>query len=312
MQTTNPKIIFMGTPEFAVPSLTAVHARYGISAVVTVPDKEQGRGRHPLPSAVKLKALELGLPVLQPENLKDNKFKQALMEITPDIMLVVAFRILPREIYTIPSLGAFNIHGSLLPRYRGAAPINHAIINGDKISGLTSFILEQKVDTGSIIMRKELAIPEGATAGDLHDLLMPLSAELALETIEKILAGDCNFEVQDESLVSPAPKIFPEDCKINFNLENIGLRNFIHGVSPVPGAWCLWNSQRLKLFRVETVNNALGLNPGEYSINNNCFIVGCANGALKIVELQLQGGKKMKADDFSRGFRGVTRGCFDF
>lgn len=311
MQTTKPKIIFMGTPEFAVPSLTVVHARYGVSAVVTVPDKEQGRGRHPQPSAVKLKASELGLPILQPENLRDKEFEQAIRDLAPDIIVVVAFRILPKEVYTIPSLGTFNIHGSLLPKYRGAAPINHAIMNGDKVSGLTSFMLEQKVDTGSIIMRKEMKIPEGATAGDLHDLLMPLSAELALETIEKIKSGDCIFEVQDESLASPAPKIFPENCRIDFNHNNGTLRNFIHGISPVPGAWCLWNSQRLKLFRVKPVNNSLGLNPGEYSINDSSFLVGCSDGALQIVELQMQGAKKMKAEDFARGFRGIPRGSFD-
>ena len=242
-------IIFMGTPEFAVPTLEAIHKEFGVRAVVTVPDKPKGRGKKMLPSPVKLKALELGLPVLQPEKLKDESFYKELKQYNPDIMAVVAFRILPESIFEMANIGTFNIHGSLLPKYRGAAPINWAIINGDKESGLTSFLLKKIVDTGDMLLQNPVKIPEGSTAGDLHDMLMPVSAKLAVDTIKLLLDGDYQLMPQDNSKASPAPKIFREQCEINFAQHARDLRNYIHGVSPVPGAWTIWNGKRLKILR---------------------------------------------------------------
>lgn len=305
----NPKIIFMGTPEFAVPTLTAIHQKYGLSAVVTIPDKPTGRGQKITSSAVKLKALELGINVIQPEFLKSEDFINQIKEINPDIIVVVAFKILPKEIYTLPKIASFNIHGSLLPKYRGAAPINHCILNGDKISGVTSFILQEKVDTGNIILKKQTELPINCTAGELHDLLMPLSASCALETIEVLLKGDFKAEKQDDTLATPAPKIFKENCKINFNLDNTQVKNFIHSISPSPGGFAFFNGKNLKILKAEIVNTEL--KSVNYSINSTDFIVGCGNKSIKLLEIQPEGKKATMVADFIRGYRGEKNGTFE-
>lgn len=301
----------MGTPEFAVPSLEALHAAYGVKAVVTVPDKPKGRGLKLLPSAVKAKAVELGIPVLQPEKLKDIQFINSLKELKPDIIVVIAFRILPEEVYSLASTGTFNIHGSLLPKYRGAAPINRAIINGDEVSGLTSFLLKKEVDTGDILLKKQVRIPDNATAGDLHDMLMPVAAQLSVETIELLLSGSYTPCVQDNSLASPAPKIFPDQCRIDWTGEAATLKNFIHGMSPSPGAWTMWNGKRLKILRVELLKADGKGNPGSFRMENGLFTVDCAFGKLSIVELQAEGKKAMKTHDFLAGYRGEATGTFE-
>jgi len=305
-----PKIIFMGTPEFAVPTLEKLNEKYGVGLVVTVPDKAQGRGLKLMPSAVKEKAIELEIPILQPESLKSEEFIRTVSEFNPDIIVVLAFRILPEEVFTLAKVGSFNIHASLLPAYRGAAPINWAIINGEKKTGLTSFLLEKKVDTGSIILSKEFEIPDGFTAGDLHNALMPLSAELAIETCELLMSGNYKLIPQDESKASKAPKIFPEDCKIDWSQPAEKVRNFIHGTSPIPGAWTIWDDKRLKILRARISDNKEGI-AGFFIIENSQFIVFCGEDAIIIDELQAEGRKPMKIKDFLNGYKGENQGIFD-
>lgn len=305
-----PKIIFMGTPKFAVPTLEKLHQKYGICLVVTVPDKAQGRGLKLIPSAVKQKAVELDIPISQPEYLKSEDFIKTISDFKPDIIVVLAFRILPEEVYTLAKLGTFNIHASLLPAYRGAAPINWAIINGEKKTGLTSFLLEKKVDTGSILLTKEFEIPEGYTAGDLHDALMPLSADLAVETCELLLSGNYQLIPQDDSKASKAPKIFPQDCKIDWSLPANQVRNFIHGTSPIPGSWTILDDKRLKIFRAKVTDYKEGI-AGFFIIENSQFIVFCGEDAIIIDELQPEGRKPMKIKDFLNGYKGEKQGIFD-
>jgi methionyl-tRNA formyltransferase len=300
----------MGTPEFAVPTLEKLNEKYGIGLVVTVPDKAQGRGLKLMPSAVKEKAIELEIPILQPESLKSEEFIRTVSEFNPDIIVVLAFRILPEEVFTLAKVGSFNIHASLLPAYRGAAPINWAIINGEKKTGLTSFLLEKKVDTGSILLSKEFEIPDGFTAGDLHNALMPLSAELAIETCELLLSWNYQLIPQDESKASKAPKIFPEDCKIDWSLPAEKIRNFIHGTSPTPGAWTIWDDKRLKILRARISDNKEGI-AGFFIIENSQFMVFCGEDAIIIDELQAEGRKPMKIKDFLNGYKGENQGIFD-
>lgn len=299
----------MGTPEFAVPTLAKLHKTYGLKAVVTVPDKPQGRGKKVHPSEVKVKAQELGIALLQPQKLKDEKFITELKTLEPDIIVVLAFRILPEEVFSIPKIATFNIHASLLPKYRGAAPINWAVINGEKTTGLTSFILEKKVDTGNILLQKSIDIPEGSTAGDLHDLLMPEAAQMAVDTCNLLISGDYKTMSQDDSLASSAPKIFPAFCQINWNQHAEIVRNFIHGLSPYPGAWTLWNSERLKILRVDYSCCGKG-EAGTYLISDKDFSVQCEKGFVLLKEIQLPGKRPMKTQEFLRGYRGSKSGRF--
>ncbi len=304
-----PSIIFMGTPEFSVPSLEAIHEKYNIKAVVTVPDKPKGRGKKVLPSPVKEKALELGIPVLQPEKLKDEDFAPQLKQYEPDIMVVIAFRILPARVFNISKIATFNIHGSLLPKFRGAAPINWAILNGEKESGLTSFVLKEKVDTGDMLLQSKIKIPENCTAGDLHDMLMPMAADLSMQTIELLLSGNYELKPQDNSMASPAPKIFNDFCEINWDKPSKEIRNHINGVSPVPGAWTIWNDKRIKIKRAGLSTAKTGM-PGSFLIDNGSFTVSCGNGCIEILEIQMPGKKNMKIKDFLAGYRAETEGLF--
>ncbi len=305
-----PKIIFMGTPEFAVPSLEAIYEKFGISAVVTVPDKPKGRGLKLIPSPIKAKALELGLTIFQPEKLKEEEFLSNIKEINPDIIVVIAFRILPRELYTIPKIASFNIHGSLLPKYRGAAPINHAIINGETQSGLTSFILQDKVDTGDILLRKSLDISPTMNAGDLHDALMPMAANLSLETIDLLLTGSITTLSQDNTLATPASKLFKENTKINWELSADQVNNFIRGLSPYPAAWTNFNGETLKISGIEKTDNS-NLNPCEFIISKKEFLVGTSDFDIKILTLQPPNKKSMPVNDFLNGYRGLSEGNFE-
>lgn len=297
----------MGTPEFAVPALEMLHEKYSLRAVVTVPDKPKGRGLKLLPSDVKSKALELGIPVLQPESLRDPEFAAQIAALEPDIIVVIAFRILPASVYNLAKIATFNIHGSLLPKFRGAAPINWAVINGERETGLTAFKLAEKVDTGSIIDTVRTEITPQKTFGDLYYELKEMSASLALRTCEKLLSGDFELCAQDDSLASPAPKLFPEDCRIDWNRPNDAVRNLVHGTSPVPGARCVWNGKLLKIYRAECSNIEFGA-PGEFQIGEKGFLVRCAFGSLKLLEIQPEGKKTMPAMDYLRGYRGETNG----
>ena len=307
-------IIFMGTPDFAVASLRAIHEKFPVRAVVTVPDKPKGRGLEVHPSAVKKAALELGITtILQPESLKELTFQEELRGLKPDIIAVVAFRILPREVYTIARLGAFNIHGSLLPKYRGAAPINWAIMNGETESGVTSFLLADSVDTGAMLGRRTIPIPDGMTAGELHNALMPLGAELALETCQMLASGNTQPLPQNDGEATKAPKIFRETCHIDWNKSARDVRNQIHGLSPYPGAWTMMpDGKTLKIMRCSVLEGALaqGLAAGEYKIASGEWLVGCASGTVMLVEIQPEGKRVMATSDFLRGFRGESHGAF--
>lgn len=302
-------IVFMGTPEFAVPSLISINEKYGVKAVVTVPDKPKGRGLKLSYSPVKEKAIELGIPVLQPEKLKDESFIENLKQFEPDIIVVIAFRILPKAVYLLPKIASFNIHGSLLPKFRGAAPINHAIIRGEKKSGLTSFILGEKVDTGNMLLQYECEITENMTAGELHDKLMPEAANLSLRTIEILLGGNYQPIIQDESLASPAPKIFRDNCKINWNNPQEQVHNLIRGLSPHPGSWTLLEGKQYKILRTIKVNK--NIEQGKYIIKENKMLVGCSDMALEILEIQPENKKPMPIKEFINGWRGPIEGRFD-
>lgn len=294
----------MGTPEFAVPSLNILLENgYDIPAVVTVPDKKKGRGLKESYSEVKAFALEKGLEVLQPEKLKDEVFVKQLTEIQPDLIVVVAFRILPREVYTIPKLGSFNLHASLLPKYRGAAPINWAIINGEEEGGVTTFFLQDKVDTGNIILQKKVRIDEDETAGTLHDKLSFIGKEAVLETVQKIESDSVQVSPQDDTLASPAPKIFKEDCKIDWNLPAEKIYNFTRGLSPYPTAWTTLDGAIMKIYLAGMAEIQSDGEPGSVQIEGKNIFVNTADKKLEITELQLEGKKRMFAPDFVNGLR---------
>lgn len=300
----------MGTPDFSVPTLEEIHSKYGVSCVVTVPDKPQGRGLKLAFSPVKQKALELNIPILQPEKLKDEIFIDQLKSYNPDIIVVVAFRILPKEVFTIPKIATFNIHASLLPKYRGAAPINHAIINGEKITGLTTFIIKEKVDTGNILLKKEVELYDGITAGELHNILMIEAPKIAIDTIELLLSGKYNALPQNEIEATPAPKIFRDFCKINWNNSAVNLRNFIHGLSPYPGAFTKICDNTVKILRVKISNHKL--EPSQFIITNNNLLIGSIDNALEILEIQPENKKVMNIKDFINGWRFEKSGKIEF
>lgn len=305
-----PKIVFMGTPEFSVPTLKALHESFDIQAVVTVPDKPKGRGQKMMPSPVKAAAEELGLRVLQPVSLKNEDFINELKEIDADIFCIIAFRILPTAVFTLPKIASFNVHTSLLPKFRGAAPINWAIIKGEKKSGVTSFILDENIDTGNIVGTREVAIGESMTAGELHDELMPLAAELAVETCEQLLSGEYQRLEQDDRLASPAPKIFREDCKIDFNLGAEDLKNFINGMSPIPGAWTELEGKKVKLLKSE-ISDEISTKPMHYLIKNDNFLLQTSSGTVKVLVIQPEGKKVMQIRDFLAGYRGNKEGILE-
>jgi len=310
-------IVFMGTPEFAVPSLRILLDRgHHVAAVVTAPDKPRGRGQHVSCTPVKEFAAARSIPVLQPENLRDSAFADALTALHADVFVVVAFRILPREVFTIPALGAFNLHASLLPKYRGAAPINWAIINGDRESGVTTFFLREKVDTGSILLQRSVPITDAMNAGELHDVLMELGAAVVAETVAMIGERRAVPYAQDDALASPAPKIFKDDCRIAWDMPADTIHNFIRGLSPHPAAWTMLNGKTVKLYAARVAVGAVdeppvaappaameALTPGMLRAEGDRLFAGTATGALEILELQLEGKKRLGAADFLRGFR---------
>lgn len=305
-----PNIVFMGTPDFAIPSLKKINEKYGISAVVTQPDKPKGRGQHLGWTAVKECAIELGLPVIQPLSLKDPDFKNEIAAIKPDIIVVIAFSILPHEVYQLASVASFNIHGSLLPKYRGAAPINWAIINGEKETGLTSFLLKQTVDTGDILLQKKIRIAPEDTFGDIYNILSELSAELSIETIEMIRAGNYSAMPQNDTIASPAPKIYKEHCHIDWNKPADNIVNLIRGLSPIPSAYTTFRGENLKILKAHRCTKNQ-LEPGHYKITAKEFAIGCEDAAISITELQPAGKKVMKVEDFLRGYRGNPKGNFE-
>ncbi len=303
MKIEEAKIVFMGNPEFAIPALEKIHQAFGICLVVTNPDKPAGRGLKPTPTPVKIVATELNIPVLQPDKLKDSTFCERIKEISPDIIVVIAFKILPPEVFTSARIASFNVHPSLLPKYRGPAPINWQIINGEKTTGLTTFVLQEQVDAGNILLQWEYPIPEGFTAGDLHDFLAPLAGDIAVETCKILLKGNYTLRKQDEQSATKAPKIFPHQCQINWEQNCVALRNFIHGVSPNPGAWTILDGKRFKIYRCSYEIKQHTTPFGKAIIDSGKMQFPCLDGYIIPLEIQIEGKKVMKIDDFLRGYR---------
>ncbi len=296
------KIVFFGTPDFAVAVLKKIYnSENQILAVVTVSDKPKGRGRKLSFSPIKEFAVEKKIPVLQPENLKEEKFLTTLRSFKADVFVVVAFKILPFAVYSIPPKGSFNLHASLLPKYRGAAPIHWALIKGEKETGVTTFFLEKKVDTGNIILQKKIAIDENDNLGTLYEKLSALGAEATLETLEIIRRGNFQPLPQDNALATPAPKITKEICKIDWNKPADEINNLIRGLSPSPGAFFERGGKIYKVFKAKTVKEGkLGI--GEIKQTKKEVFVGCLDSILQILEIQPEGRKRMTTEEFLRGY----------
>lgn len=312
--TENPGIIFFGTPEFAVASLSAlVKAKFRILAVVTAPDKPSGRGLKPKSSQVKEYAEMMAIPVLQPLNLKDPHFLEQLNSFHPDLQIVIAFRMMPRSVWALPPMGTFNLHASLLPQYRGAAPINRVIMNGETETGLTTFFLNEQIDAGKIILSRKFPIGTEETAGELHDRLMEAGAELVVETVTLICNNQVSEISQDmliynQDQLKTAPKIFKEDCRIDWNRTVFEVYNQIRGLSPYPGAYTTLDESGgsrfdLKIFRAKPYLFAHNLTPGTFRRKGKLeLIAATVDGYLEIHEVQMQGRKMMKTADFIRGY----------
>ncbi|MEZ5044419.1 MAG: methionyl-tRNA formyltransferase [Saprospiraceae bacterium] len=302
------KIVFMGTPEFAVPSLEILLANgYEVVGVVTATDKYGGRGNKVLlESAVKKFAREKGLPILQPTKLKDPNFLADLAALGADLQVVVAFRMLPEVVWDMPRLGTFNLHGSLLPKYRGAAPINWAVIQGERETGVTTFFIQHQIDTGDIIFQEKMSIGENETAGEVHDRMMLLGAQTVLKTVQAIEKGGIKLQVQNDEMATKAPKLNHETCEIDFNQPSEVVHNFIRGLSPYPAAWTTLEGMQLKILSCEKVApDDLPLSTaGTFSSDQKNYIsIATLDGKINILELQLQGRKRMKVKDFLNGFK---------
>lgn len=313
------RIIFMGTPEFAVATLVAlVEAGHTVVAVVTAPDRPAGRGRKPRASAVKERALALGIPVLQPERLKDPLFLAELDEAKADMYVVVAFRMLPEVVWSKPTLGTVNLHASLLPDYRGAAPINWAVINGEKRTGLTTFLIRHAIDTGDILLQEEIMIGPDETAGELHDRMMTAGAELMLRTVEGTIAG--NIEAIPQQVVGTihtAPKIGSEDCHLKLNMPAQKVHDLVRGMSPYPGAWCHWvgtdgSRVQFKILRTKRTDRvATNEPPGKVRIEEGLLLIACSDRWIEAREVQMEGRKRMSAEELIRGLRSSERICVE-
>ena len=298
------RIIFMGTPGFAVASLEAlIKARLNIVAVVTATDKLGGRGRKKLiESDVKKCAVSHGIPVLQPKNLKALSFVDELRSYNADLQVVVAFRMLPEVVWNMPSLGTVNLHGSLLPAFRGAAPIHWAVINGSQKTGVTIFKLKHEIDTGNIIDQAEMKIGPNETTGDVHDRMMVLGADTLVASVNKILAGEAVYVAQDDSLVSKAPKLHHETCQIDWALNVQVVHNFIRGLSPFPSAWTKLDGLLLKVLKCRISTIRYDLEPAQIFIDGQQLFVGTGSGSLEILECQLSGKRKMDIATFLNGY----------
>jgi len=306
-----PRIVFFGTPEFAIPTLERLHHEWGIAAVVTLPDAPAGRGRTLRPPPVKRIAQQLGIaPILQPASLRDETLAATLAGIGADIFCVVAFRILPRSLLELPAL-AFNVHPSLLPKYRGPAPIAHAIIAGERETGVTTFVLSERVDAGMILLQERVPLPDGITAGEAAALLAPLGAELASRTIAAWQAGILRPQPQDDTCATAAPKLHPETAGVDWNGDARTVRNFIHGHSPDPGAWTLLDGVRLKIYRARIADEETEHStPGQWFMLDNQWQVCCRRGTLVLEQVQLPGRRSLPVEVLLRGWRGAREGTF--
>ncbi len=296
------RLVFMGTPDFAVPSLAAlVEAGYRPEAVVTVPDRPRGRGQQVQASAVKRAAERHGLRVLQPEHLDDAGFIGELEALAPEVIAVVAFGILPPEAYAVATKGAFNLHASLLPQYRGAAPINRAIMAGEIETGVSTFLLKPKVDTGDTLLMRRLGIGPDETAGELHDRLALLGAEVVVDTVRHLAAGTAEALPQDEHRVSYAPKIFKEDAEIDWTRPAREVHDHVRGLSPYPAAWTMHGDTLLKIYRTQVAKGSG--EPGEVlESSGECLVIACGEKAVEVKQIQREGRAKMSAEEFLNGY----------
>lgn len=309
------RIVFMGTPDFAVASLAdLVENGYQVVGVITAPDKPAGRGRKLQEPAVKKYASEKGLRVLQPEKLKNPDFIRELQGLKADLQVIVAFRMLPEVVWSMPRLGTFNLHGSLLPQYRGAAPLNWAVINGEKETGVTTFLLSHEIDTGAILFQEKTPIGDNDTVGDIHDRLMDIGAQLVLKTVDALAEGNYSPLDQDEIKVDslkPAPKLFKDDCRIDWTQTGEQIRNLIRGLSPYPAAWTELedengNSYTMKIYFADLEADS-DAKPGTIESDEKSYLkIAAADRRLSITDLQLSGKKRMKTDEFLRGFHSIS------
>lgn len=306
------RIVFFGTPEFAVESLDAlVHAGYDIAATVTMPDKIGGRGHKVIQSDVKRYSDEHGLRCLQPPKLKAPEFVETLREINADLFIVIAFRMLPEVVWGMPRLGTFNLHASLLPKYRGAAPINHAVMNGDTVTGVTTFFLKHEIDTGDIIEQRSVDILPEDNVADVYDRLMHVGTEMVLSTVRAIEAGTLTTRPQPEGEFIPAPKIFKETCRIDWSKEAKRIHNHVRGLSPYPAAWTIMYDDRgkpmdIKIFVTAMTDEPADAAPGTVRTDSKRLFVACADRWLEIKELQPAGKHRIGSDAFLRGYRPVN------
>jgi methionyl-tRNA formyltransferase len=300
------RIVFMGTPDFAVPSLDKlVRNGYDIAAVITSPDSYGGRGgKQLIESAVKRYAVEHNLKILQPERLKNPDFLSELRALNADVQIVVAFRMLPEVVWNMPPLGTFNLHGSLLPKYRGAAPINWAIINGERETGVTAFKLQHEIDTGDIVLQEKIPIYEDDNAGTLHDRMMITGSEVILKTIRMLEAGNITFIRQSDAEATLAPKIYHETCKINFMLSTVQVYNFIRGLSPYPGAWLILDDKECKITSSKKLSAKTENPPGRIITDQRRFLhIATSDGLISIEEIKMEGKRKMGIAEFLNGYR---------
>lgn len=304
------RIVFMGTPEFAVASLHAlVNAGCNVTGVITAPDKPAGRGMKLQESAVKKYAVEKGLKILQPDKLKNPQFLEELQSLKADLQIVVAFRMLPEAVWNMPPMGTINVHASLLPQYRGAAPINWAIINGEKETGITTFKLRHEIDTGDILLQERTAVGENETAGELHDRLKETGAKLLVNTVEELAKGTLKETPQLTINNAPftikhAPKIFTETCKIDWSKPVDEIHNLIRGLSPFPGAFTYLNDKLLKVYRSEKEVKQHSLSTGQFETDGKTFLkLAAKNGFIHLKEVQMEGKKRMSVEDFLRGYK---------
>lgn len=301
------RIIYMGTPEFAVPALEKlVESGWNVVAVITAPDKPQGRGQKLVGSPVKEAAEKLGLHILQPTNLKNPEFQQELRDLQADLQIVVAFRMLPEAVWSMPPLGTFNLHASLLPNYRGAAPINWAIINGEKETGVTTFFLKHEIDTGSVIFQEKIPILQEDDLGSVYEKLMNIGADLVVKTVEAISKNEVNPTMQDETqAIHHAPKIFKETGKIIWSNSAESIHNLIRGLSPYPAAWTEFQGKTCKIFKSRfSKENLPEKQAGEWESDGKTFLkFQTGAGSLEVLELQLEGKKRMKIEELLRGLK---------
>lgn len=294
-------IVFMGSPDFAIPSLEKLHSStHTISAVVSNVDKRRGRGKTLTPTPVKARALELGLPVIEVEDLKSDEFANQLKELAPDLLVVVAFRVLPKSVLEIPKIGSINLHASLLPKYRGAAPIHWAIMNGEEKTGCTIFLLDEQVDTGNIILQKETDIGWEETTGDLYERLRMIGSDALLEAVNLIETGGYTLLSQNDAEATPAPKLFKDHCHTNFNQSVDEVHNHIRGLSPFPTAFAMLDGEKVNFYQTKSGRDA-NIDAGEILIKEDKMLVGCSDGTIEILELQFPGKRRMKTAQFLAG-----------